>query len=215
MKKGILFDLDGTLWDSSEEVAISWNEALEKCPDVDVIITVQDVQGIMGMTMNKIADVLFEKYAPQKRMELLEYCCKEENEYLRMHGGKLLPDLKETLIALKQEGYHLSIVSNCQKGYIEAFLEYHQMGTYIDDFESYGATMRPKGENIALVVQRNQLEEAIYVGDTQGDYDAAAFAGIPFIHAKTGYGTINTQVPFIKELRELPKKLDEIKEELE
>ena len=29
MKKGILFDLDGTLWDSREAVAASWNEELE------------------------------------------------------------------------------------------------------------------------------------------------------------------------------------------
>ena len=30
MKKGIIFDMDGTLWDSAENVAISWNIALDK-----------------------------------------------------------------------------------------------------------------------------------------------------------------------------------------
>ena len=34
MKKGVLFDLDGTLWDSSREVAESWVLALRDCPDI-------------------------------------------------------------------------------------------------------------------------------------------------------------------------------------
>ena len=51
MKKGILFDLDGTLWDSSREVAISWQEALEKREDVDKEITTEMIQSVMGKSM--------------------------------------------------------------------------------------------------------------------------------------------------------------------
>ena len=44
MKKGILFDLDGTLWDSSEEVAISWTEALKKHSDTKMEITTEMIK---------------------------------------------------------------------------------------------------------------------------------------------------------------------------
>jgi phosphoglycolate phosphatase len=37
-------------------------------------------------------------------------------------------------------------------------------------------------------MQRNKLKEAVYVGDTQGDYDATVAAGIPFIYARYGFG---------------------------
>lgn len=212
MKKGILFDLDGTLWDSSRQVALSWKEALEKRKDVDKVITVEAIQNVMGKTMDEIADILFGEYSPEKRMELLNYCCEEENAYLGTCGGNLLEGLEEMLLRLKEKGYHLFIVSNCQTGYIEVFLEYHKLGQYFDDFESFGGTKLPKGENIRLVTERNHLEQAVYVGDTQGDYDAAMEAGLPFIHARTGYGTVNVPVPYIMKLSELPEKIAELLE---
>jgi len=209
MKTGILFDLDGTLWDSSAEVAISWKEALEKRPDVQKEITVEMVQSIMGKGMNDIADILFPEYDLETRRELLMYCCMEENEYIRLHGGQLLEGLEEALRQLKEQGYHLFIVSNCQVGYIEAFLEYHNLSSYFDDFESFGRTGREKGYNIRLVAERNKLEQAVYVGDTQGDYLAASEAGISFIHARTGYGSVEADVKFITKLPELPGMLEE------
>ena len=215
MKKGILFDLDGTLWDSSEEVAFSWRQALQQRQDVKKDISIEEIQSVMGKTMEDIANILFSEYEEEKRLDLLNYCCKDENEYIRTHGGKLLKGLEETLQRLKAAGYHLYIVSNCQVGYIEAFLEYHKMAAYFDDFESYGRTGRPKGENIRLVADRNHLDKAVYVGDTQGDYEATMQAGLPFIHARTGYGTIEAEVPFITELSELPEKVKEFLEEEE
>lgn len=209
MKKGILFDLDGTLWDSAKEVAISWQEALEKRPDVDIKVTAEMVQSVMGKSMTDIADIVFGKFDIKKRRELLEYCCEEENAYIRCHGGQLLPGLEETLQKLKEQEYHLFIVSNCQVGYIEAFLEYHKLDKYFDDFESFGGTGKEKAYNIRLVAERNHLQQAVYVGDTQGDYLAATKAGLPFIHAKTGYGVVEAEVPYIEELPQLPQVAEE------
>ena len=84
MKQGILFDLDGTLWDSSEEVAVSWEEALAKRPDVTKEITTEMVQGVMGKSMYEIADILFGEYDIATRRKLLEYCCEEENIFAAM-----------------------------------------------------------------------------------------------------------------------------------
>ncbi len=207
MKKGIIFDMDGTLWDSSANVAASWTEIVRSSEYELSDITQEDVMGVMGLTMDKIADRLFSSLTKKERMELLEKCCNYENEYLLKHGGVLYPDLEQTFIRLREK-YHLYIVSNCQKGYIETFLEHYGFGKYFDDIECYGNNLKSKGDNIALVVKRNKLEKAWYVGDIQGDYDATMQAGIDFIHAAYGFGKIKQTVPELAKFSDLPELME-------
>lgn len=209
MKKGIIFDMDGTLWDSAENVAKSWNLTIAESKKADHVLTTEDIQGVMGKTMDVIADILFPNLGKTERNELLQNCCDVENDYLREHGGILYPKVEETLAELKKE-YHLYIVSNCQKGYIEAFLDFYKMWDYFEDIECYGNNLLQKGENIRLLADRNQLTKAVYVGDIQGDYDASQKAGVDFIHAAYGFGMIDARVPKIHEFAELTEIIKEI-----
>lgn len=209
MKKGLIFDMDGTLWDSSENVAKSWTQAVKNMGYDRPDITKEDIMGVMGLTMEDIADRLFADLEKEKRMELLDACCALENSYLEKHGGELYPDLEETLQQLK-ENYHLYIVSNCQSGYIEAFLSFYGFGKYFDDIECYGNNLKSKGENIALLAERNHLEDAYYIGDIQGDYNATMEASLKFIHAAYGFGQVEAEVPRLKSFKELPDLLEQL-----
>lgn len=210
MRRGIIFDMDGTLWDSAPQVAESWNKVIEeKYPDVEVRITTEDMYRVMGKTMDVLGKILFPDMEDDKREKLLLDCYQNENQYLRAHGGKLYPDLEKVWQQLAQD-YDLYIVSNCQKGYVEAFLDYFGFWHYIKDIECYGNTGKNKGENIRLVVERNQIKDPVYVGDIQGDYDASKAAGVKFIHAAYGFGTIDEAVPAIHSLDELPEVAKEI-----
>ncbi len=202
MKQGIIFDMDGTLWDSAENVAKSWNLAIEQSGLLKKTLTTADIKGVMGKTMDKIAEELFGELADGPREKLLARCCAEENDYLRRHGGVLYAGVKETLAALK-ENQNLYIVSNCQSGYIEAFLDYYGLWDCFSDIECYGNNGRKKGENIRLLAERNHLDAAVYVGDIQGDYDASAEAGVGFIHAAYGFGTVAQKVPAVRAITEL------------
>lgn len=203
MKKGIIFDMDGTLWDSSENVAKSWDKVVQERAGGLRRITAKDVQNVMGHTIAEIAGLLFPSLDPKAAANLVDLCGEEEIAYLRRRGGALYPHLEETL-GILSERYPLAIVSNCQKGYIEAFLDYYQFGNYFCDTECFGNTLMAKGENIGLLMRRNQFDKAIYVGDIQGDYDASKKAGAMFIHAAYGFGTIDEDVARIHGLQELP-----------
>ena len=209
MKAGIIFDMDGTLWDSADGVAKSWTEVVNEKHDKDRVITTEDIHNIMGLTMDTIADRLFPELPPDERMKLLDDCGNVENDYLRKHGGILYPELEETLAKLKEK-YHLYIVSNCQSGYIEAFLEYYDFGKYFEDIECFGNNNLVKGDNIRLVCERNNLDRAVYVGDIMGDYVSSCEAGVDFIHAAYGFGTVDADVVTIQSFAELPEAVEKV-----
>lgn len=209
MKTGLIFDMDGTLWDSSENVAASWTEKMHELGYDRPDITREDIMNVMGLTMDRIADKIFGDLPKDERVDILDKCCRYENEYLRKNGGVLYPDLEKTLLRLKEK-YRLYIVSNCQKGYIEAFLDYFGFWKYFDDIECYGNNLKEKGDNIALLAKRNSLERAFYIGDIQGDYDATMKAGLEFIHAAYGFGKIEQTVPELMNFYELPEMLESL-----
>ena len=209
MKKGIIYDMDGTVWDSSENVARAWTVKVHEAGYTDRDVTRKDIQSVMGKPMDVIADIIFTytKKGPE-RDRLRASCEKYEIEYLLEHGGILYADVFETWKILKDMGYHNYIVSNCQAGYIEAFLNHYRIAygssdDLIEDIECYGNNLHQKDENIKLLADRNKLTDACYVGDIQSDYDATAKAGYQFIHAKYGFGTMDTDVPYIGSFSEL------------
>ena len=189
MKTGIIFDLDGTLWNATKQIAESWNVVFERYDDIDLRLTTKELEQQMGKLMETIADDLLPNIPVERRYKILQECCDYENEYLLTHSGVLYPDIKDTYKKLNEK-YSVYIVSNCQCGYIEQFLRKTQLEAYIKDIECFGNTGKNKGENIRLLVKRNSLKAPVYIGDTKGDCDASKEAGVPFIFASYGFGNV-------------------------
>jgi len=208
--KAVIFDLDGTLWNAAEGVVISWNEVLREFPlSAGTVVTQEQMMGYMGKTMDQISALMFPGAPLAERQAVTDACAERENIYLAEHGGVLFPELEATLRGLKTN-YRLAIVSNCQSGYIEAFLKAHRLGSYFDDFEMSGRTGLVKGENIRLVMERLGTAQAVYIGDTRGDEEAARLAGIPFIHAGYGFGTAEAPDAVIMCPAELPPVVERL-----
>lgn len=207
----IIFDLDGTLWDSRKTVVEAWNRVLERHYKELPKVSVEDFKRVMGLPMEEIAQQLFPNLPLETSRTLLAKCEKEENTLIRERGGVLYTGLEAVLTALGQK-YDLFIVSNCQAGYIESFYAYHRLGNYFTDEENPGRTGLSKGENIQLVMERNKLREPVYVGDTAGDQTAATFAEIPFIFAAYGFGKVATEDEKLNKLDELPSLMKRFSE---
>ena len=208
MKKGILFDLDGTLWDSSQTVIDAWNKCIAEQTDLNRTYTVEQMRSYMGKTLDKIADMMFPELPTDERMRIMHLLSSEECAYMQDHGSKYFPG-EESIIRELSRDYFLAIVSNCQDGYIQIFLKQCGFGECFSDFEC-SATGLDKGGNIRLVAERNGLDSLIYVGDTALDGEAARKAGIPFVHAGYGFGSpddFDIRIASISELPEAVKKL--------
>lgn len=190
MYDSIIFDLDGTLWDSTEEVAVAWNEVKNRYPEVTDEITVEKLRGLFGLLLDDIAVKLFKSVSREKAIEIIQECCEYENEYLAKHGADIYPGIEQIIKEL-HKNYKLFIVSNCEEGYIQCFFKvYPHLEKYFIDYEYPGRTDKPKADNIRLVVERNKLKNPVYVGDTQGDANASKEAGVPFVYARYGFGEV-------------------------
>lgn len=204
----VIFDMDGTLWDSADAVAKSWTETVSRFENAKRSFTADDIHAVMGMTMDAISKLLFGHLEESERIAVTEACFSEECDYVAKQGGKLYENLEMTLKTLCKVT-KLYIVSNCQNGYIEAFFAYHGLNEYFCDYEDYGRTLLPKDGSIKMLIERNGIKNPVYVGDTLGDYEACKKANVDFIHAAYGFGKVEN-VPKINSIAELPSLLNEI-----
>lgn len=208
--QAMIFDLDGTMWDATDGILKTWNEVIASHPECKRdLLTVEELGGYLGLPMTEIANRMFPHNTEAEKELLLDECCERENAYLSEHGGILYPKLEETLTILHQN-YKLFVVSNCQSGYIESFLKAHKLERCFDDIQCWGDNKVPKGENNKVIMERNGVTRAVYVGDTSGDEQSARVAGIPFVYAAYGFGKAVAPDYTVQAFEELPKLMETV-----
>ena len=208
---GIILDIDGTLWNTTGVVAKAWNKAIADCGFDAAQVNASGLQKEFGKPMNVIADDLWPALTQEQKDLLMEQCCVREQEALKEnHEDISYPAVRDTIKALAQK-FRLYIVSNCQSGYIELTMEKNKIADFISDHECYGDTGLGKADNLRLLVQRNAIKAPVYVGDTQGDADACREAGVKFVWAGYGFGSVQefaAKVDRFDQLLDLFQNLD-------
>lgn len=201
----IIFDVDGTLWDSTGLVAKAWTEVFARETNYHMIFTSDTLQALFGRTLPAIANILMPELSKEKQIAIIDKCCEAEHEALLASTESMtFQGLEETLEHLYQK-YPLFLVSNCQAGYIDIFLKVNGLSRYFQDALCPGDTGLGKAENIKTIVQKHQLKSPIYVGDTLGDEKAAHSAGLPFVFASYGFGLAENPEYTISSIGELPR----------
>lgn len=201
MNRAIFFDLDGTLWDALEPITKSWNNSME-INNLKYRFSKEDIKSVMGLTPLETVDKLFNDVEPKLGYKYFDICVRGEIAYLALNPGKLYPHEKEVLAKLKEE-YNLYIVSNSDKGYIENYLNACNTKDFFKGHLCAGDTSLDKGQNIRILMEKEGIDEVIYVGDTFKDYLECQKANVHFVHASYGFGKIDNCVNKIDSLDEL------------
>lgn len=192
---GLIFDVDGTLWDSTDVAARSWNETISKYTELTKRVDGTMLKQEFGKPMDDIMDSLYPSIVGEERVKIADLLFGLENDAVAVEPCILYSGMAETIKELSKR-YKLFIVSNCQAGYIEAFFENTKLQSYFTDYTCPGDTGKLKADNIRIMMGRNNLSSAVYIGDTQGDANACKEAGVPMIFARYGFEEVENEAAY-------------------
>ena len=206
--ESLIFDIDGTLWDSRALVAEGYNIQLEKEGLSHLAVNAELFRPLFGKVMTEIADIIFPSIPAPERYALMERCMDTENKYLKANPCRIgYPAVRETMETLSKT-HRLFIVSNSQKGYPELCIEKLGLAPFIRGHLCFGDTGTSKGKTVRALMRKYDITDCAYIGDTQGDYEATLEAGVPFIWAAYGFGTpdrFDYKIDSFAELLNLPE----------
>ena len=205
--KSLIFDIDGTLWDSRAIVAKGYNDYLTEVGRPDLQVDAEYLKTLFGKTMTEIADIMLDSIPVPERYDVMQGCMDREDEFLHEDPCDIaFPGVRETLEQLKGE-YRLFIVSNAQCGYPELMMDKLGIRQHFEGWMCFGDTGLPKGDTIRILMERHGIGDAVYIGDTQGDLEASRKAGIPFIFCTYGFGTPEAWDAALEDFCRLPALL--------
>jgi phosphoglycolate phosphatase len=190
--KLIIFDLDGTLVDSSTDISHAINYALEgtNVPPV----TVQETITIIGEGITRLFEKIIEKNNLSAEKDILIQRFLNHYSAHLTDNTPVYPGVKETMEALKE--YPKAVISNKREDLSSRILEILGMRKYFDVVVGSDTTSerKPSPVPIQYVLSRFEAkpEEAVIVGDSNFDIEAGKAAGVTTIAVTYGYRPLSS-----------------------
>ena len=185
MLKNIVFDLDGTLWQTTDSYVYAYHKL---CAFYGLEEKVSDevVKTYLGVRLDKLLNELFPTVEDKRTLayRALGYSV----EYLTMHPNHCCFDGVKELLETLRHKYNLYIVSNCLKEYVEAFFKISGTEHCIQAF--YTIEAGEKCEHLQRIAKgvENAEEKTLFVGDCDDDYISVKDRyQTQFVYAQYGY----------------------------
>jgi HAD superfamily hydrolase (TIGR01509 family) len=187
MYRVVIFDVDGTLVDSNDAHARAWSEAME---EHGLEVPVDRIRPLIGMGSDKLLPRLTNIEIASREGERLS------NSRARIFRERYLPLLKPTrgaarlLEKLHRGGLQLVVASSASADELDGLLRMAEATTWIRSTTSSNDAERSKPDpdivRAALDGSGCRASEAVMIGDTPYDVEAAARAGIGTIALRSG-----------------------------
>ncbi len=183
MKIGILFDLDGTLLDTLEDLKDAVNYALTYygCPTR----TLEEIRSFVGNGVKQLLRLSLPGKATDPDLDTF---LETYQAYYAQHNQDKTgpyPGILQVLESLKAE-YPIAIVSNKHHSAVETMCKFY-FGDIYARGEQAGCPRKPAPDMIYETMKDLQLDGCIYVGDSEVDVETARNAQVPCLSVLWGF----------------------------
>lgn len=204
----IIFDLDGTLWNTVDTTLEAANNIAKEYDEVKRF-SKKPIVDSMGLSRSEAAVIYMPYLSKRKATRYMKEISEESVRIINKKGATLYKGVVSTIKKLSKK-YKLGIITNNTDEYAKIFIKTSKLGKYFNDYigtASYGIT---KGEAIKEMCKRNKEPNSFYVGDIKKDMIATNEAGITFIHAKYGFEPELDSEYAIDDIRKIEKLINKI-----
>ena len=185
MKKLIIFDLDGVIFNSKENMRVAWEQVNYK---LKLNIKFEDYFHNIGMPFEEI----LKKLGIKKNIPLVKKIYREKS-IQKFNLVKIYPSVKVTLEKLKKKNYQLGIITSKEKSRTSKLLKKFKIKIKFVQCPIPGFKGKPNPYLLNKLIKKTQEKKknTYYIGDTFVDYKFAQNSKINFIFCNYGYGKIN------------------------
>jgi HAD superfamily hydrolase (TIGR01549 family) len=179
-----LLDLDGTLVDSNYEHAFAWYRAFRRH---EIVVPMWRVHRHIGMGGDQIVKAIAGEEVERDHGDSLRALQPDEFRQLR---GECMPldGAHDLLVELKHRGLIVVLASSSKEDDLEHFLDALDARNIVDGWTTSADVERtkPQPDVIHAALEKAGTQDAVMVGDSRWDIEAAANAGVETVCVITG-----------------------------
>lgn len=177
MKAAMIFDMDGTLFQTDRILEASLQDTFQLLRDEDKWegdAPIETYREIMGVPLSDVWKTLLPMHPIHVHERVNELFQDKLIQNIMGGMGALYPHTEDLLAYLTERGFPIFVASNGNPRYLEAIVDYYSLDRWIlscysiDDVDS-----EDKGELIRKVKEDHDLSHGIVIGDRRSDFKGA------------------------------------------
>src|SRR5437764_6492811 len=202
--RAVLWDVDGTLIDSSEYHWLSWRDALAA---EDFPLTREQFAATFGQRNDEILRAYFPRHTPEDLARVGDAKERRYRELIRARGIELLPGVRRWLDKLRREGWLQAVASSAPRLNLDAVLSALGLEDYFAAVASAEDVTAGKPDPQVFLAAAHKLgvppSACVVVEDAPAGTEAARRAGMRSIGVLSSHGELQADI-VVRTLEELP-----------
>jgi HAD superfamily hydrolase (TIGR01509 family) len=184
MKPAAILDIDGTLIDTNYQHALAWFRAFKR---FDIILPIWKIHRGIGMGGDHMIEALCGK---DQENELGDEIREAEKGFYEALIDEVVPvhGARDFIVDLKDRGHPIVLASSAKDNEVDQYLDLLGCRDLVDSWTTSGdvENTKPDPDLVLAAMEKVEGSDAVMVGDSTFDCEAAKRAGIETVAVMTG-----------------------------